>query len=107
MSIEYDIRGYLVSWRARLRPEIVGIRAGSDVPRVPGLRREKVAERAGASVDYYIRRERGRVAGLSNSVLDALARALLLVPAERQHLVALASGRRAPETVTSISVVLS
>jgi MmyB-like transcription regulator ligand binding domain/Helix-turn-helix domain len=63
---------------------------------VKGLRREEVAMLAGVSVDYYIRMERGGLAGASESVLDALADALRLDEAERTHLFALAreSGAR-------------
>jgi hypothetical protein len=45
---------------------------------------------AGVSVDYYVRMERGSLAGASESVLDALANALHLDEAERTHLYALA-----------------
>jgi transcriptional regulator with XRE-family HTH domain len=58
--------------------------------RVPGLRREEVAVLAGVSVPYYTRLERGDLAGASDSVLDALARALQLDDAERAHLFDLA-----------------
>jgi transcriptional regulator with XRE-family HTH domain len=57
---------------------------------VPGLRREEVATLAGVSVDYYNRMERGNLAGASDSVLDAMARALRLDEAERAHLYDLA-----------------
>jgi transcriptional regulator with XRE-family HTH domain len=52
---------------------------------VSGLRREEVALLAGVSVDYYTRLERGNLGGVSESVLDALARALQLDEAERGH----------------------
>lgn len=58
--------------------------------RVPGLRREEVALLAGVSVDYYTRLERGDLSGASDSVLDALARALQLDDAETAHLFDLA-----------------
>ena len=58
--------------------------------RVPGLRREEVAVLAGVSVPYYIRLERGDMSGVSESVLEALARALQLDDAERTHLFDLA-----------------
>jgi hypothetical protein len=45
---------------------------------------------AGVSIDYYVRLERGNLAGASESVLDALGRALQLDDAERDHLFALA-----------------
>ncbi len=58
--------------------------------RVPGLRREEVAVLAGVSVPYYTRLERGDMSGVSQSVLEALARALELDDAERAHLFDLA-----------------
>ena len=64
--------------------------------RVPGLRREEVALLAGVSVDYYIRLERGNLAGASEQVLEAVARALQLDEAERQHLFDLARPRPGP-----------
>lgn len=63
-----------------------------DDRRVPGLRREEVAVLAGVSVDYYVRLERGNLSGASDSVLDALARALQLGDAERVYLYDLAHG---------------
>src|SRR3954451_17210150 len=57
---------------------------------LPGLRREEVALLAGVSVDYYTRLERGNVSGVSEQVLEALARALQLDDAEHAHLHALA-----------------
>ena len=53
---------------------------------MPGLRREEAAMLAGVSVDYYTRLERGNLTGVSDSVLEALARALQLNEAEREHL---------------------
>ncbi|MFC9760341.1 helix-turn-helix domain-containing protein [Rhodococcus jostii] len=58
--------------------------------RVPGLRREEVALLAGVSIDYYVRMERGNLAGTSAGVLEGLARALQLDEAERTHLFDLA-----------------
>ena len=57
---------------------------------MPGLRREEVALLAGVSVEYYTRLERGNAQGVSDSVLEALARALQLDEAERAHLFDLA-----------------
>jgi transcriptional regulator with XRE-family HTH domain len=57
---------------------------------VKGLRREEVALLAGVSIDYYIRMERGDLAGASDAVLDGVANALQLDEAEREHLFALA-----------------
>ena len=80
-----------MSRRARLTPEQAGLYViEGDVRRVPGLRREEVADLAGVSADYYTQLERGDVAGASDSVLDAIARALRLDDAERLHLFDLA-----------------
>jgi transcriptional regulator with XRE-family HTH domain len=80
-----ELREFLRTRRARITPEQAGL---STQPgrRVPGLRREEVARLAGVSVDYYVRLERGRPLNPSDSVLDALARALALTDVEREHL---------------------
>ena len=83
---ETDIRVFLRSRRARITPEQAGLPVLPGLRRVPGLRREEVAQLAGLSVDYYVRLERGRSASVSVSVLDAVARALQLDHAERDHL---------------------
>jgi transcriptional regulator with XRE-family HTH domain len=84
-----EIREFLTSRRARITPDQAGLRSyGSR--RVPGLRREEVAVLAGVSVPYYTRLERGDMSGVSQSVLEALARALELDDAERAHLFDLA-----------------
>jgi transcriptional regulator with XRE-family HTH domain len=80
-----DIAEFLRSRRARVTPEQASLPA-SGRRRVPGLRREEVASLAGVSIDYYRRLERGAVSGVSDSVLEALARALQLDDAERAHL---------------------
>jgi transcriptional regulator with XRE-family HTH domain len=85
-----EIRDFLSSRRARLTPEKAGLPAYGGNRRVKGLRREEVAMLAGVSVDYYVRMERGNLSGASESVLDALASALQLDDAERDHLFALA-----------------
>jgi transcriptional regulator with XRE-family HTH domain len=84
-----EIREFLTSRRARITPEQAGV-ASFGPRRVPGLRREEVAVLAGVSVPYYTRLERGDMHGVSDSVLDALARALRLDDAERAHLFDLA-----------------
>jgi transcriptional regulator with XRE-family HTH domain len=86
-----EIREFLTSRRARVTPEQAGLRTyGTGPRRVPGLRREEVALLAGVSVDYYTRLERGNAAGVSETVLEALARALQLDDVERAHLFRLA-----------------
>jgi transcriptional regulator with XRE-family HTH domain len=84
-----EIREFLTSRRAKITPEQAGITAYGE-RRVPGLRREEVAVLAGVSVDYYTRMERGNLGGVSESVLEALARGLQLDDAERAHLFDLA-----------------
>jgi transcriptional regulator with XRE-family HTH domain len=81
-----ELGEFLRSRRARVTPEEVGLPALLGTRRVPGLRREEVAQLAGVSVDYYVHLERGRSVNVSESVLDALARALRLNDAERGHL---------------------
>jgi transcriptional regulator with XRE-family HTH domain len=87
---ETDLREFLRTRRARITPERAGLPPFPGVRRVAGLRREEVAQLAGVSVDYYVRLERGRSATVSAGVLDAVARALQLDDAEREHLFALA-----------------
>jgi transcriptional regulator with XRE-family HTH domain len=88
-----EIREFLTSRRGKITPETAGLTAyGSR--RVAGLRREEVAVLAGVSVPYYTRFERGDVSGVSDSVLEAIARALRLDEAEHAHLFNLARALR-------------
>jgi transcriptional regulator with XRE-family HTH domain len=89
VQTKQEIREFLTSRRGRITPEQAGLPTyGSR--RVPGLRREEVAVLAGVSIQYYTRLERGEMSGASESVLEALARALQLDDAERAHLFDLA-----------------
>ena len=90
VSRNSEVREFLVSRRARITPQQAGLPAYGSNRRVTGLRREEAAMLAGVSIDYYTRLERGNLAGASESVLDALARALQLDEAERAHLFDLA-----------------
>ena len=94
MSKKDKVREFLISRRAHVTPEQVGL---PDVGerRVPGLRREEVATLAGVSVDYYTQLERGNLRGASDSVLNAIARALQLNDVEREYLFDLARGSSA------------
>jgi len=85
-----DVRQFLATRRARITPQQVGLPIHDSTRRVPGLRREEVAVLAGVSIDYYTRLERGNLTGVSDSVLEAVARALRLDEAERSHLFELA-----------------
>lgn len=89
MDNKAEVREFLSTRRAKLTPAEVGL---PDVGqrRVPGLRRGEVAALAGVSIEYYSKLERGALAGVSSSVLDAIARALRLDDAERSHLFHLA-----------------
>jgi hypothetical protein len=86
MDNRNEIREFLTSRRARITPERAGLPAYGGHRRVAGLRREEVALLAGVSVDYYTRLERGHAHGASDSVLEALSRALQLDEAEHAHL---------------------
>jgi transcriptional regulator with XRE-family HTH domain len=90
-----ELGATLRSWRERLRPSDVGLPAGAR-RRTPGLRREEVAALAGVSVDYLTRLEQARGPHPSAAVLSALARALRLGDAERDHLFRLAGGAPPP-----------
>ncbi|WP_342767924.1 helix-turn-helix transcriptional regulator [Cryobacterium soli] len=89
MDNQPEVREFLMSRRAKLTPELVGLSSGPN-RRVAGLRRSEVAALAGVSVEYYAKLERGAIAGASSSVLDAIARALQLDDTERTHLFDLA-----------------
>jgi len=86
MDNRAEVREFLATRRARLTPEQAGLPPYGGSRRVPGLRRAEVALLAGVSPDYYVRLERGNLSGVSDSVLDAVARALQLDEAERAHL---------------------
>ncbi|QUH02941.1 helix-turn-helix domain-containing protein [Saccharopolyspora erythraea] len=90
MSGNVDLSEFLRTRRARISPESVGLPERGAYRRVPGLRREEVAQLAGMSTDYYTRLEQGRQISPSDSVLDAVAAALRLDEAERVHLFDLA-----------------
>ncbi|MEU2248163.1 helix-turn-helix transcriptional regulator [Streptomyces sp. NPDC019224] len=92
-----ELGDFLRSRRARIRPEDVGLDSYGR-RRVPGLRREEVAQLAGVSVDYYIRLEQGRGPRVSDAVLDAIARVLRLDATEHVYLrtVARPKARTAP-----------
>jgi transcriptional regulator with XRE-family HTH domain len=91
-----DIRDFLASRRARITPEQAGLLPGGGRRRVPGLRREEVAVLAGVSTDWYTRLEKGHITGVSEDVLEAVARALQLDEAERTYLFDLARAAAKP-----------
>jgi transcriptional regulator with XRE-family HTH domain len=98
-----EVSEFLTSRRAKITPEQAGLPSYPGHRRVPGLRREELAVLANLSVDYLTKMERGNLAGVSESILDAVATALQLDDAERTHLFDLArtanaspSARRRP-----------
>ncbi|MCG7207227.1 helix-turn-helix transcriptional regulator [Streptomyces arenae] len=93
MNHNGELGDFLRSRRARLRPENAGAAFGGGARRVPGLRREEVAHLAGVSTDYYARLEQGRHPHVSETVLEAVARALRLDDTERGYLFELARPR--------------
>ena len=90
MDHRNEIREFLSTRRARITPAQAGLPAYGGNRRVKGLRREEVCLLAGVSIDYYVRMERGNLSGVSDSVLEAVAGALQLDDAERDHLFDLA-----------------
>ncbi|GAA1223981.1 helix-turn-helix transcriptional regulator [Prauserella halophila] len=72
------IGDFLRAHRARITPDQAGIPSYGTVRRVPGLRREELAQLAGVSVNYYVRLEQGEAMNPSAGIITALARALNL-----------------------------
>lgn len=93
-----ELAHFLRDRRAALRPHELGLTVTGTARRTPGLRREEVAELAHMSVDYYTRLEQARGPRPSARILDALARALRLTPAERSRLFRLAGSSAPPGT---------
>jgi transcriptional regulator with XRE-family HTH domain len=89
-----ELSEFLRTRRARLKPEDVGLPDFGRHRRVPGLRREELAQLAGMSVAYYTRLEQGNGRNVSAEVLDAIARALRLSDAEHAHLTHMAKPKQ-------------
>jgi transcriptional regulator with XRE-family HTH domain len=89
-ELRAEVRDFLTTRRGRITPGEAGLPVYGGLRRVSGLRREELAMLAGLSVEYYSRLERGNLRGVSEAVLEALARALRLTEAERGHLYDLA-----------------
>ncbi len=91
MPTDHALGAFLRDRRARLDPADFGFDTARR--RTPGLRREEVAFRAHISATWYTWLEQGRGGAPSPEVLDRVAGALVLTPAEREHLFLLAHGR--------------
>jgi transcriptional regulator with XRE-family HTH domain len=94
-----ELADFLKSRRAALQPADVGL-PGCGRRRTPGLRREEVAQLAGVGTTWYTWLEQGRDVRASLDVLEALAAALRLTPAERGHLILLGRGEQPPPPIT-------
>lgn len=94
MDRRAELSEFLRTRRARLKPEDVGLPDFGRHRRVPGLRREELAQLAGVSVAYYTRLEQGNGRNVSAEVLDSIARALRLTDAEHAHLMHLAKPKQ-------------
>jgi transcriptional regulator with XRE-family HTH domain len=94
MTDTAELGAFLKARRAALDPGDFGLPAGATQRRVAGLRREELAQLAGISVDYYTRLEQGRAGNISDSVLDALGRAMRLHGDEEAYLRNLAAPKR-------------
>ena len=81
-----ELGDFLRARRAALDPHRAGLPDDGRLRRVPGLRREELAQLAHVSIDYVVRLEQGRTRRVSRPVLDALADALELAPDERAYL---------------------
>lgn len=81
-----ELADFLRRARANVDPERSGVPADGRIRRVPGLRREEVAQLARVSSDYYTRLEQGRPITPSPGIVDAIARALGLSEAGTEHL---------------------
>jgi transcriptional regulator with XRE-family HTH domain len=90
-----ELADFLRRRRAEIQPEDAGLPSGGR-RRTPGLRREEVAQLAGVGTTWYTWLEQGRDVRASQEVLEALAQALQLTPAERNHLMLLGRGQEAP-----------
>ncbi|WP_435226132.1 helix-turn-helix transcriptional regulator [Streptomyces sp. Tue6028] len=95
-TVREDIRTFLTSRRARITPQEAGLPDFGGRRQVSGLRRSEVAQLAAISIEYYTRIERGNVGGVSEDILDSLARALRLDDVERAHLTALVRAANNP-----------
>lgn len=89
-----ELGQFLKARRAELSPRAVGLPEHGTLRRVPGLRREEVAQLASISAQYYTRLEQGRLQA-SAPVLAILAEVLRLNDDQRDYLFELAGKENA------------
>jgi transcriptional regulator with XRE-family HTH domain len=85
---------FLRTLRTRATPGSLGVSPHAGRRRVPGLRREELAQLAGLSVSYYTSLEQGRATHASPEVLRAIARAMRLDEFEEIYLLELGDTHR-------------
>ncbi|CAN5309526.1 helix-turn-helix transcriptional regulator [soil metagenome] len=97
-----QLADFLRARRSQLAPADIGL-LSTGRRRTPGLRREEVSQMSGVSLTWYTWLEQGRDINVSRQVLNAIARTLLLDPAEAEHMAALAGigvdATRTPDAV--------
>lgn len=98
-----ELRAFLQSRRARLQPAELGLSTFGR-RRVPGLRREELAQAAGVSATYYARLEQGTIGDVSDGILDSVARALRLNDDEQHYLTCLVRAASVPDVTPPPSV---
>ncbi|MEI2578548.1 helix-turn-helix transcriptional regulator [Scytonema sp. PRP1] len=98
-----ELADFLRTRRSRLSPTQVGLPQGSR-RRVPGLRREEVAELANIGVTWYTWLEQARPVNVSPQTIEQIAQALRLDQYEREHLFLLA-GQSPPLEPPSTTLV--
>jgi transcriptional regulator with XRE-family HTH domain len=102
------VGAFLRTRRGRLAPATAGLPVGAR-RRTPGLRREEVAQLAGASVAWYTWLEQGREVKASRDLLERVADALKLDAAERGYFLRIARPddfRAAPVPPTAVPAAL-
>ncbi|MDO3650158.1 helix-turn-helix transcriptional regulator [Nocardia mangyaensis] len=98
MELE-SLGAFLKTRRDRITPAAIGLHTYGATRRVPGLRREELAQLAGVSAGYYTRLEQDQAGTASEQVIDAIARVLRLDQAETVHLHNLAGRSSTPRLV--------
>lgn len=101
MSASNALGEFLKARRGLVSPQDAGVPAYGR-RRVPGLRRDELAELAGVSAPYLMRLEQGRDRRPSPQVLDALARALRLDDDGAAHLRVLAAAEAGDATMAAL-----